>query len=398
MMKQSFWEVSVNSLQLCAYSQNMQVRKGMVNSMQERYDKLILFISCFTLYLFEVKLEFRIIPILLILIFSTLSTYLDDRRIRLAFFLIFIAVSQISPFMLLFLPLAVYDIAHFDYQILTVIAIFPFISNFAYYDLLIIVFTLLFLILSWVLKYKSISFIRLETDYNEQRDTSTEFTLLQEQKNQSILENQDYEINLATLNERNRISKDIHDNIGHLLSRSLLQIGALLTVTHEEVTKEGLTMLKSSISEGMDSIRNSIHNMYEESIDLYTAIDVLVKDFKYCAIDFEYDFNSSPDTKLKYAFIAIVKEGLNNIIKHSKATKVLVNLREHPAMYQLIISDNGEMEESKKLKLTKLFENQIYYEGIGIQNITDRVKGFQGNINISLDKGFKIFITIPKVK
>lgn len=370
----------------------------MVISMQEQYDKLILFISCFTLYLFEVKLEFRIIPILLILIISSLSTYLDDRRIRLAFFLIFIAVSQISPFMLLFLPLAVYDIAHFDYQILTVIAIFPFISNFAYYDLLMIVFTLLFLILSWILKYKSISFIRLENDYNEQRDTSTEFSLLQEQKNQSIMENQDYEINLATLNERNRISKDIHDNIGHLLSRSLLQIGALLTVTHEEVTKEGLSMLKSSISEGMDSIRNSIHNMYEESIDLYTAIDVLVKEFNYCTIDFEYDINSSPDTKLKYAFIAIVKEALNNIIKHSKATKVLVNLREHPAMYQLIISDNGEMEESKKLKLTRLFENQIYYEGIGIQNITDRVKGFQGNINISLEKGFKIFITIPKVK
>ncbi|MDF2804016.1 MAG: two-component sensor histidine kinase [Anaerocolumna sp.] len=364
--------------------------------MQELHDKLILFISCFTLYLFEVQLEFRIIPILLILIISSLSTYLNDRRVKLAFFLIFIAICQISPFMLLFLPLAVYDIAHFDYQFLTIIAIFPFISNFTYYNLLMLAFTLLFLILSWILKYKSISFIRLKNDYNEQRDTSTEFTLLQEQKNQSILENQDYEINLATLNERNRISKDIHDNIGHLLSRSLLQIGALLTVTHEDITKEGLSMLKSSISDGMDSIRNSIHNMYEESIDLYTAIDTLVKDFNYCDISFEYDINGTPDTKLKYAFIAIVKEGLNNIIKHSKATKVIVNLREHPAMYQLIISDNGEMEDSRRQKLTRLFENQIYYEGIGIQNITDRVKGFQGNINISLDKGFKIFITIPK--
>lgn len=364
--------------------------------MQELHDKLILFISCLALYLFEVELEYGIIPILLILIISSLSTYLNDRRIKLAFFLIFIAVSQISPYMLLFLPLALYDIALFDYQFLSVIALFPFLSNFSYYNLFMIVFCLLFLLFGWVLKHKSISFFRLENDYNEQRDTTTELTLLQEQKNQSILENQDYEINLATLNERNRISKDIHDNIGHLLSRSLLQIGALLTVTKEEGTREGLTMLKSSISDGMDSIRNSIHNMYEESIDLYTAIDSLVKDFNYCQINFEYDINSTPDTKLKYAFIAIVKEALHNIIKHSNATKVFVNLREHPAMYQLIISDNGEMEETKRQRLKRLFENQIYYEGIGIQNITDRVKGFQGNINISLDKGFKIFITIPK--
>lgn len=366
--------------------------------MQELHDKLILFISCLTLYLFEVQLEFAIIPILLIIIISSLSTYLNDRRIKLAFFLIFIAVSQISPYMLLFLPLAIYDIALFDYQFLTIIAIFPLISNFGYYNFIMITFCLLFLILGWILKYKSISYIRLKNDYNEQRDTSTELTLLQEQKNQSILENQDYEINLATLNERNRISKDIHDNIGHLLSRSLLQIGALLTVTQDEITREGLSMLKASISDGMDSIRSSIHNMYEESIDLYTAIDALVKDFNYCQIDFEYDINNSPDTKLKYAFIAIVKEGLNNIIKHSKATKVLVNLREHPAMYQLIISDNGEIEESRRQRLTRLFENQLYYEGIGIQNITDRVKGFQGNMNISLDRGFKIFITIPKGK
>lgn len=366
--------------------------------MQELSDKLILFISCLTLYLFEVEIEYLIIPILLILVISSLSTFLNDRRIKLAFFLIFIAISHISPYMLLFLPVVIYDIALFDYQFLSVIALFPLISNFAYYNLFMIAFSFLFLLFGWILKYKSISLIRLKSDYNEQRDTSTELTLLQEQKNQSILKNQDYEINLATLNERNRISKDIHDNIGHLLSRSLLQIGALLTVTNEEITKESLTLLKASISDGMDSIRNSIHNMYEESIDLYTAIDTLVKDFNYCDINFQYDINSSPDTKLKYALIAIVKEALNNIIKHSKATKVLVNLREHPAMYQLIISDNGEIEEIKRQKLTRLFENQTYYEGIGIQNITDRVKGFQGNINISLDRGFKLFITIPKEK
>ncbi len=366
--------------------------------MFEIHDKVLLFLCCFVLYMLEFQSEFAIVPILLAVIFSCLSTYLDDRRLKLGFFLIYIACCQLIPFCFVFLPLFIYDIALYDYQILSLLGLFPLFLNFHHYNLSIVIFSFVFFILGWVLKYKTISSNRLQAEFNELRDTSKELSLLQEQKNQSILENQDYEINVATLNERNRISKEIHDNIGHLLSRSLLQIGALLTISREEATREGLTSLKESLSGGMDSIRNSIHNMHDESIDLYTSIDALVKDFSFCPVTFEYDMNSNPDIKLKYSFIAIIKEALANIIKHSNATKVSVCLREHPAMYQLIILDNGTIEEQKQLKLSKLIENQLYYDGIGIQNITDRVKGFQGNINITLDNGFKIFITLPKDK
>ena len=47
-------------------------------------------------------------------------------------------------------------------------------------------------------------------------------------------QNQDYEIHLATLKERNRIAREIHDNVGHLLSRSLLQTGALQVMNHDK--------------------------------------------------------------------------------------------------------------------------------------------------------------------
>lgn len=364
--------------------------------MLEIQDKILLFLCCFTLYLLEVNSKYAVVPVILTVILSCLSTYFDNRRLKLGFYLIYIACCQLIPDCFVFLPLILYDIALYDYQILAFLALFPFFMNFSHFTLSIIALTFVFIILGWIFKYKAISSIRLQNEYNELRDTSKELALLQEQKNQSIMENQDYEINVATLNERNRISKDIHDNIGHLLSRSLLQIGALLTVSKDETTKEGLVSLKESISGGMDSIRHSIHNMHDESIDLYTAVDSLIKEFTFCSIGFEYDMKSNPDIKLKYSLIAIIKEALANIIKHSNAAKAAVCLREHPAMYQLIIQDNGTLEEQKRAKLNRLIENQVYYEGIGLQNITDRVKSFQGNINISFDKGFKIFITIPK--
>lgn len=46
---------------------------------------------------------------------------------------------------------------------------------------------------------------------------------------------------LATLNERNRIAREIHDNVGHLLSRSLLQVGALQVVNRDETVRQGWT-------------------------------------------------------------------------------------------------------------------------------------------------------------
>ncbi|HHV95886.1 MAG TPA: two-component sensor histidine kinase, partial [Clostridiaceae bacterium] len=55
-----------------------------------------------------------------------------------------------------------------------------------------------------------------------------------------------------------------------------------------------------------------------------------------------------------------------------------------PAIYQLIVQDNGtciNYEENK---------------GIGLKNISDRVASFNGNMNLSFDKGFKVFISIPK--
>jgi signal transduction histidine kinase len=219
---------------------------------------------------------------------------------------------------------------------------------------------------------------------------------LLEEKNQSLLKNQDYEINLATLNERNRISKEIHDNIGHLLSRALLQVGALLTITKEDITKDGLSSLKDSLSGGMDQIRNSIHHMYDESIDLYVQIEHLVKEFTFCPIIYEYDIKNTPAIQLKHNIIGIIKEALANIIRHSNATKVTIILREHPAMYQLVVQDNGAIDERLQKDLSPIFEKQEYGDGMGLRNISDRVKSFGGNINLSVDHGFKLFITFPK--
>lgn len=364
--------------------------------MNEITDKLILFLCCTAIYLFHSTSIYAIIPMIISVVFSSLFVYYEDNRLKLLGNIIFAVLCVLFPSYVCFLPLLLYDIFHTGYQLAAVSVPFIILSNIAQYDKWTLSFTLIFLLLSFTLKVKKDRLNKLTFDYNELRDSSSQMSLLLREKNQSLLQNQDYEINLATLNERNRISKEIHDNIGHLLSRAILQVGALLVVAKDEALKEGLTDLKESLSVGMDQIRSSIHNMYDESIDLYTQIDRLVKDFTFCRINYEYDINNPPPLTLKQSLIAITKESLSNIIRHSNATEVSIVLREHPAMYQLIIRDNGVMDKETCKTISNAFKTQEFDEGMGLRNISDRVKSFHGIINVTTDQGFKIFITIPK--
>ncbi len=364
--------------------------------MNEIFDKFLLFMCSLALFLFHVNNNFAIVPIIISIILSSLLLYYDNDKIKLLGNLLFVVLCFIFPLYIIFLPLLLYDIINTKYQYGTVIVPLLLLLNTATYNILTISFTLIFLCFSFLLKYKTDRLRKINTEYNDLRDSSTQMSLLLEEQNQNLLQNQDYEINLATLNERNRISKEIHDNIGHLLSRAILQVGALQVVTKDEITKKGLVDLKDSLSVGMDQIRSSIHNMYDESIDLYVQIERLVKDFTFCNISYDYDIKNPPSLPLKYSLIAIIKEALANIIRHSNATKVSIALREHPAMYQLIIQDNGSIDECQQTTLSLSLKNQEIQEGMGLRNIYDRVNNFNGKINITLNQGFKIFISIPK--
>ncbi len=366
--------------------------------MYEITDKILLLICSLSLYLFHMGLSYAIIPLILAVVLSCLSIYYDNGKIRLAANLAYALLCVFRPEYSIYQPLLLYDILNTKYQYAAAFVPLVFLANIDPSRLPFFIFTILLLVTAFLLKYKTDRLIMLRDEYNDLRDTTSSYSQLMEEKNRSILKNQDYEINLATLNERNRISRELHDNIGHLLSRSLLQVGALLTITKEEAVREGLTGLKESLSSGMDDIRGSIHKMYEDSIDLYTQVEQLTKNFTFCPITYEYDVKNAPPLVLRYSLIAIIKEALANIMRHSNATKASIILREHPAMYQLIILDNGTLEEQKKNQLLKALGNQGFEEGMGMHNINDRVKSSGGNLNISLDNGFKIFITIPKNK
>ena len=143
--------------------------------------------------------------------------------------------------------------------------------------------------------------------------------------------------------------------------------------------------LEDSLNAAMNSIRSSVHDLHDESVNLEHAVDSLIHDFTFCPIGVTYDISDQIPRNIKYCFISIIKEALSNIMKHSNASSVKILIREHPALYQLCFEDNG---------------TDIHYDpafsGIGLVNMKERVDSLNGTLQISTQNGFRIFITIPK--
>lgn len=240
-------------------------------------------------------------------------------------------------------------------------------------------------LLAVCLSWKTSRLLHLEEALRLLRDDSAEYYLLSQQKQQALIEKQNYEIHVATLKERNRIAREIHDNVGHMLSRSLLQSGALMVLNQQEPLTEPLNALKDTLSSAMDSIRQSVHDLHDDSVDLKGSMEELLSDFSTYQIQFNYDMGFDIPASVKYCFLAITKEALSNIARHSQATEICITLREHPVLYQLIISDNG----------LEVSHSDPSSPGIGILNMQERVRQLNGNFHITNKDGFRIFASIP---
>lgn len=256
-------------------------------------------------------------------------------------------------------------------------------------DILLICIGLCAMLAGFLLSEQTRARDSLEDTLRQTMDDSTERDLLLTEKNRTLLEKQDYEIYTATLKERNRIAREIHDNVGHLLSRSILLVGAAKTVSRDGALAPALDSLDESLNAAMDSIRSSVHDLRDESVNLEEALRSLIEEFTFCPVAYCYDAGRAVPRDVKYSFISITKEALSNIMRHSGADKASVTIREHPAMYQLCIEDNGKGNAAGR-------EASSPTDGMGLSNMKERVAKLGGQIHISKETGFRILITIPK--
>ena len=236
-----------------------------------------------------------------------------------------------------------------------------------------------------VLLYFLVSRIEEAVDkYHVLRDELVEKNDMLESQNKRLKEAQNNEVHLATLKERNRIAREIHDNVGHMLTRSLLQSGALMIANKDENLKEPLEGLNQTLDQAMTSIRESVHDLHDESIDLQAVIGENLKTAENrFATSFSYEIKAGLPTSVKLCFAGVVKEAVSNAVKHSNGDAVSISVGEKPGVYELSISDNGS-------------STIIRDTGIGLSNMRERVEQVHGHIEFNTDNGFSVNVSVPR--
>lgn len=388
-------------------------------------DRLLIFISCLMLAGFSLGISIKtVIALLFAFVIGCIGIYTDSLKIKQAQLLAFGLVSVFLNETAGFIPVFVYETADIIYkgQILRNQIKAESDNGYAYkneisgqniqWAVLGISFLLCMYSLYTEFNRTGILFLAgvvcisvsavwmnicsnisrtLNKKFIETRDNSMELNLALRNKNRYLIEKQDSEIHLATLRERNRIAREIHDNVGHMLSRSILQTGAAITVNNNEDVAEMLYGIKDTLDQAMTSIRNSVHDLHDEAIDIREAVNEITKDLTDFKIKFDYDMKDDVPRNVKYCIISVVKEAVSNIIRHSNGNQVDIEIVEHPAFFKVCIEDNGTSCGNRNImKCT----DEI--EGIGLSNIKERIETLKGTLSINTETGFRIFISIPK--
>lgn len=317
-----------------------------------------------------------VIALLLAISYLAMMTLADAKSLwrPLLFTGLFYGFSIIYPLCLLFSPLIAYHLISRQNKLMLGISLLLIIDLSFQSDVISLFPTGTFLAFGLMIAGYAVTQTRqidkLTSSLQKTRDDSTELTLLLQDKNRSLRDKQDYEIYAATLKERNRIAREIHDNVGHLLSRAILITGAMKMTNQISGLQEPFESLDSSLGEAMDSIRKSVHDLHDDAVDLEKALEEIIADFSFCSVDFSYYLSKTIAREVKYNVIAIVKEALNNVMKHSNANLVQLTVSESEDLYQVMIEDNGTTISPN----TPTNPLNIETRGIGLINMTERVK------------------------
>ena len=193
---------------------------------------------------------------------------------------------------------------------------------------------------------------------------------------QSILKGQE--------DERSRMAKDLHDGLGGLLSGVKLQLGAMKgnLILSEEMGKtfnNALGKLDESISE----MRRVAHNMMPEAL-MKLGLQQALQD--YCdglsesqsfKINGEfYGLEQRIEPSVEIVIYRIVQELLNNAVKHSGASTILVQVMRQQNNLTITVEDNGLG-----------FNKETVMQGAGLKNIQSRVDYLKGQLDIQTTPG-----------
>lgn len=318
-----------------------------------------------------------VLEILLFCSFSFLSDWVRQPRLQQFLCVLQVLWILLSPSVIVLLPLVCLQAVHLWQERGFVLGLLLLLQP----ELLTIVLSIIAFYLAWQTTQDE----HFRKRALERQDKLQQDTLNLWRKQQFLEQEQAKNIEIATLTERNRLSHQLHDQIGHTISTSIMQLEALQLISQAPQTTQLLEQMSTRLQQGMDDIRQTLHGMYEQSFDFEQKMSQTLEPLQAKAqLQYQYKITSPLSLSLRFDLLTITKELTTNFLKHSNADQVSLFFVEQPHFYSLQYRDNGTVT------------NTTINNGIGILAMTEIVQKYHGELSVSAQKGYQLFIRIPK--
>lgn len=195
---------------------------------------------------------------------------------------------------------------------------------------------------------------------------------------------------VAQLEERNRISRELHDSIGHSLTGILMQVDACIQVM--QVNKEkGLEILQSvydNINKSIEVVRQTVRELrpsdYRTNLG---ALTELIDKFKEnTGVNVELNISGTPYKMLPSIETVLYRnaqEALTNAVRHGHARNITAHLLFKTDTIEFTISNDGESAGEIN-------------KGFGLSGMEERIGLIGGTVSFCGKNGFTVYMSIPR--
>jgi signal transduction histidine kinase len=201
----------------------------------------------------------------------------------------------------------------------------------------------------------------------------------------------------ATIEERNRLARDIHDSLGHYLTVINVQLEKAMAFRdrNPQEADRAVRDSKRLASEALQDIRHSVGALRntQETFPLIQSVTGLVNNMRSGKLSIELEIEGNEEGFSQQSLITLYRaaqEGLTNIQKHAQAGCAMVSIKLNDQLASLCIVDDGQGVDTDIIG-----KDETHF---GLKGVRERLELIQGSIELESapGKGMKLFITVPK--
>lgn len=196
----------------------------------------------------------------------------------------------------------------------------------------------------------------------------------------------------SQVEERLRISRELHDIVGYTFTNNIMMMEAAITKIHKEPDRVRvlIDLARDNAKTGYEKIREALYILRSNEMKKTPSIERIRKMMRVfqvaTQIDVRVNFTNFPtdlEDEVESFFYHFVQESLTNAFLHGAATRIDVSLFQTPRGLSASVSDNGVGGAS-------------FHEGIGIRGMRERLAPLNGTLEIrNLGRGFELLVDVP---